>query len=655
MASRITDPTALERARKALEDHAWHEAFDGFFEADRSGELAAEDLERLSEAAWWTAHPSESIDAAERAYAAYLAAGNRNRAAFMAGWLAVWFEDQGDPRVANGWSQRAIRLSEGQPDSVEVGYIELRLVKTSLEQGAIEVAQAHADHASQIAERFGDPDLQAFATCVQGVMLIAIGRVQDGFVKIDEATAAAVGGELSPIMGGRIYCITIGMCKSVADYRRAAEWTEAASRWCERYSITGFPGVCRIQRAEIMRLRGSLVEAEEEATRARAELTAYGSLVQAAEGSYEIGEVRLRLGDLDGAEEAFGKAHEFGREPQPGIALVQLARKRIEAARASLDMALGDAMDPFSRARLLPARAEIAVAAGDPADARSAAEELSRIAATFDTPMLHAAAHQALGTALLAEGDAPTSIAELRTAVRHWTEADAPFEAAQARRWLGAACRAVGDEASAALELRSAKAAFVRLGARLEIERTEEMVRAGAAESAGRRVVRTFMFTDIVGSTELLGTIGDEMWEDVLRWHDETLRTLIGSQGGSVVHTTGDGFFASFADVVDAVACAAAIQQRLLEHRREHGFAPPVRIGLHAAEATEVGEDYAGLGVHEAARVGAAAQGGEILVTMATIADVDLPFRTADEREVSLKGLARPVEVVTIDWHGDSA
>jgi hypothetical protein len=265
MASRITDPTALERARKALEDHAWHEAFDGFFEADRSGELAAEDLERLSEAAWWTAHPSESIDAAERAYAAYLADGNRNRAAFMAVWLAVWFEDQGDPRVANGWSQRAIRLVEGQPDSVEIGYVDLRLVKASLEGGAIEDAQTHADHAAQIAERFGDPDLQAFATCVQGAILIALGRVQEGFAKIDEATAAAVGGELSPIMGGRIYCITIGMCKSVADYRRAAEWTEAASRWCERYSITGFPGVCRIQRAEIMRLRGSLVEAEEEA------------------------------------------------------------------------------------------------------------------------------------------------------------------------------------------------------------------------------------------------------------------------------------------------------------------------------------------------------------------------------------------------------
>jgi len=95
-----------------------------------------------------------------------------------------------------------------------------------------------------------------------------------------------------------------------------------------------------------------------------------------------------------------------------------------------------------------------------------------------------------------------------------------------------------------------------------------------------------FMFTDIVGSTELVRSMGDEAWEAALRWHDETLRTLIGTHRGEVVHTTGDGFFASFPNAVAAVASAVAIQRRLSERRRKHGFAPPVRIGLHAAEAT---------------------------------------------------------------------
>ena len=173
----------------------------------------------------------------------------------------------------------------------------------------------------------------------------------------------------------------------------------------------------------------------------------------------------------------------------------------------------------------------------------------------------------------------------------------------------------------------------------------------GENDLAGKRVSRTFMFTDIVSSTELLGTMGDEMWEGVLRWHDETLSLLIERHRGQVVHPTGDGFFASFTHAADAIACAIAIQQRLLHHRRDQGFAPPVRIGLHAAEATEIAGDYAGLGVHEAARVGAAAEGGEILVTAETLAAIpDVQFESGIDRDLTLKGLPEPVRVTPIEW-----
>ena len=115
------------------------------------------------------------------------------------------------------------------------------------------------------------------------------------------------------------------------------------------------------------------------------------------------------------------------------------------------------------------------------------------------------------------------AIAELQKALRHWTSSDLPFETAQARRYLAMAHRANGDEASAALELRAAHATFDRLGAQLEADRCLEAIDAGEPK-AGRRVARTFMFTDIVGSTNLLETIGDDAWEDVVRWHDEALR-----------------------------------------------------------------------------------------------------------------------------------
>ena len=142
-----------------------------------------------------------------------------------------------------------------------------------------------------------------------------------------------------------------------------------------------------------------------------------------------------------------------------------------------------------------------------------------------------------------------------------------------------------------------AKESFASLGARREADRCDELLRAADDAAAGHRVTRTFRFTDIVGSTDLIGTIGDEAWNDVLSWHDDTLGAVIGSHGGTVVRTTGDGFFASFGDAGAALDGAIAIQRRLAEHRRRHGFAPQVRIGVHVAEATAVADDYAGLGV----------------------------------------------------------
>ena len=651
----MTDTATLERARKALDEHAWAEAYEGFTSLGDQ-RLSGEDLERLGEAAWWSAHPKDSVDAFERAHAAYVAEGNPRRAAFVALRLANDHMESRDMALWNGWVRRASTLLEGEPESVEHGFLELQAVRGTamFGLGTLDEASEHASRVLEIGTRLGHRDLQAFGLVLKGWVLVLQARVEQGLSMVDEAAVAAVAGELTPYTAGDIYCITIGVCRLVADYRRAGAWTEAAARWCERQSVTGFPGVCRVHRAEIMRLRGAFSDAEAEARLALSDLMAFGMLSSAGWGWAEIGEVRLRVGDLDGAEEAFEQAHQLGREAQPGLALLHLARGRPEAARASIATVLADELPPLLRAGLLPARVEIALAGHDLADAREAADELREIAATFDKPMLHAAAHQALGAALTYEEDTAAAIAELRTAVRHWTEADAPFEAAQARRWLAVAYRSGGDESSAVMELRAAKAMFERLGARREAERCDEMIRAGAEREAGRRVVRTFLFTDIVGSTDLVRTIGDEAWEDVLRWHDELLRTAIGSHRGELVQTTGDGVFAAFGDAASGVRCAVAIQRRLAEHRRKHGFAPPVRIGVHSAEATMIADDYAGLGVHEAARIGALADGGEILTTRSTIEGETIPFAVTAEREVSLKGLAQPVRVVAVDWRSEA-
>ena len=634
-------------AHKALDDHAWQDAYEAFVSLRDRQDLSGADWGGLGEAAWWSARPDESLDAFGRAYAAYTSEGNPRRAAAVAIRLAHEHADRMELALWNAWLQRAVRLLADQPECVEIGYLETSLVRSSFDRGALDEAREHASRAQEIGARFDDPDLVAFGQVMEGAAMVFSGEVERGLGLVDEGTLAAVGGELTPYAAGSIYCITITVCRSVADYRRAGEWTTAAAAWCEREAITGFPGVCRVQRAEIMRLRGDFSEAEEEARHALTELTAFGRLPQAGAGSNEVGEVRLRLGDLDGAEEAFRTAHQLGYEPHPG-----LARGRTEAARASIATALADAVDPIDRARLLAAKAEIALAAHDVTDARSAADELAGLASSLDSPVLHAMSHQTSGATLTYEEEPTAAITELRKALRAWSEADAPFEAAQTRRSLALAHRLSGDEASAVLELRAAKESFDRLGARREAERCDELIRAGDEAVAGRRVTRTFMFTDIVGSTDLIGTIGDEAWKDVVSWHDETLRTVIGSHRGEVVRTTGDGVFASFADADAAFDCAIAIQRRLAEHRRRHGFAPQVRIGVHSAEATAIADDYAGLGVHEAARVGALAEGSEILATASTVATAAMHVATGEEREVSLKGLPHAVRVVSIAWRG---
>jgi class 3 adenylate cyclase len=158
------------------------------------------------------------------------------------------------------------------------------------------------------------------------------------------------------------------------------------------------------------------------------------------------------------------------------------------------------------------------------------------------------------------------------------------------------------------------------------------------------------MFTDIVDSTRLAETLGDEAWDGVIRWHDKTLRAAVAEQGGEEVKATGDGFFLAFADADQAIEAAITIQRRLVEQRRSAGFAPAVRIGLHRAEANRVGLDYTGTGVNQAARVGAEAEGDEILVSATTFAGARHAFAEGGRRTVKLKGLAEPVEVVSIAW-----
>src|SRR4029079_9502398 len=119
--------------------------------------------------------------------------------------------------------------------------------------------------------------------------------------------AAVVGGELGPDAAGYVYCGMIGICSKLGDYRRAAEWTEATLRLWERHSISALPGVCRIHKAELLMVGGSFAEAEEQALLACEELPRYNFYSGLGPANYGIGEIRRRVGDLRGAEEAYAR------------------------------------------------------------------------------------------------------------------------------------------------------------------------------------------------------------------------------------------------------------------------------------------------------------------------------------------------------------
>jgi len=546
-------------------------------------------------------------------------------------------------------------LLVSQPESAEHGYLAVHQAHRALMSGDLEGAKKVADKGLKIGMRYGDRDIQAFALLLHGNALVNEGDVDGGLRMLDEATVAAVGGELNPHTAGIVYCMAISTSAELADYDRAGQWTEASTRWCERQSIAGFPGICRVHRAEIMRLRGSWLEAEQEARRALSELENF-NLDYAAAGFYEVGEVRLRMGDLNGAEDAFRQAHELGHEPQPGLALLRLAEGQSDVAFSSLKRALDDpTLARLQRARLLPGMVEIAIATDEMSTARRAVADFEEIVATYDSKALKASYLCSLGALQLAEGDAAAASRTLRQSWRSWNECDLPYEAARARLAFGVALRAEGDEDAAVLEIGAAKAAFRKLGAELDVRRAMDLLGEEVSDSLPKasapvaRMVKTFMFTDIVGSTKLAEAIGEKPWSKILSWHDRTLRGLFEKHRGEEVKHLGDGFFVTFDTPTDAIECAVEIQQELNDHSETAGFAPDIRIGLHRAEATRKGSDYEGKGVHEAARIGALAGAGEIIASEWVIREAGTRFPVSELRPVTLKGISEPMKVASIE------
>jgi DNA-binding CsgD family transcriptional regulator len=461
----------LEDARKARAAHEWDACYDAAVAAGadtttdprREGER----LDLLADAAWWLGRLDDCIDARQRAYRLFDEAGDDRRAGQCAVWLYEHHCFRANPSIASGWLGRARRaLSEGG-DCIELGALLLREAEMAHGSGALDTAAGLAERGIALGRELRCADLESEALQTLGRVRIDQGRPADGLALLDEAMLFAVEGRLSPYSTGKVYCSLISACESLSDHRRAAEWTAETARWAEHHPLAVFPGLCRVHHASALQWRGDWRAAEQEAVRACEELAGI-NLPNAAAAWAEIGDIRRRLGDLDGAAAAFAEADGLCPQPRGGVALLRLAAGDVAGASSIIGEALeGAGWNRLARAKLLPAAAQIAIAAGEVASASSAVTELELVADEFDSAGLHAAATTARGRLQLAAGDAGAA-ATLRAAVVRWTDLGVPYEVATARMLLGEACRLEGDEAGAAAAFRAARDLFDELGVRAE-------------------------------------------------------------------------------------------------------------------------------------------------------------------------------------------
>jgi tetratricopeptide (TPR) repeat protein len=481
--------TALDPVRSAVARGDWRAAL-GLLDAAGPAADAPEGLELRAQAAYAHGDFEAAITSWERLHEVARASGDPEEAARVAAMIAMYLlVDTGLMAPVRGWVARAERLLDEHDDSPVRALLAMVRAYERFMSGDPERVLAHAADAVELGRRHGVTPAVVLGQVATARVWILEGRVDEGLELLDEVGTRLMAGEVDPLTTGMMYCELVCAAQALGLHDRATEWTGVMERWRHGAAYAGIHGRCRVHRAELLRTSGPGDLAEEEALGACADLRPwlrreYGwPLV-------ELGTIRLRRGDLAGAEDAFLGAHEHAWSPQPGLALLRLAQGDDAEAAALVADAIDHPLDmpskeqpPFGDLRLAPllaAQVEIAAARDDAATAERAAGRLAAIADRFSGPLLAASAALALGRAALLRGDLRESIARCSAAVSTWSEADAPYDAAEARLVLAEALRREGREERARLEWGAARAAYAAFGALSRLAEVDRLL--GAAQ-----------------------------------------------------------------------------------------------------------------------------------------------------------------------------
>jgi DNA-binding NarL/FixJ family response regulator len=472
----------LLRAREAYDRGDWAVAFD---QLRTVGNLGADDTLALATSAYLTGDVDQAVRTLQAGYQEMIKNGDTRGAIRFAFWLALILSLRGEPAISGGWVARTQRLLANETDDiVERGYLLVHNFFQQLDRGDFAEAGETVVQVVDSGRRFGNPDLIAIGLTCQGRFTIYSGRVPEGLALLDEAMVGVAAGEVSPIIAGMVYCAMIEACQEVSDFARAAAWTSALTRWCDTQpGLVPFTGQCSLHRGQIMRLRGAYDEALTEFVLAQRRYQVEGTTAPAAAALKEQGDVLRIQGKLDEAEATYRQAAEIGYEPQPGLALLWLARGRTAPAVSAMRRVLAEAQTPVQRSLMLPAGVEVMLAAGRVEDARRYADEFFEVASGFGNPAVQAMAAYAAAGVALTSGNADEALAQARESSRLWNEIGSPYEAARARVLLARALRELGDEESATGELAVARRTFTEVRAAPAVHEVDRLL--GRVRPAG--------------------------------------------------------------------------------------------------------------------------------------------------------------------------
>ena len=465
---RVTEATA------AVERGEWQVAVDLLGDCGPD-EIGAAELELRARALYGAGEFEASVTAWEDLHAFNVAANDVPGAAMAAAMVAMFLMmDTGLMSAVRGWLRRAERLLDGHDEQPAHAVIAVVFGYERFMCGDMEAARRHSSNAIDLGTRLGVPPAVVIGRVCAARVTIYEGRVDEGLDLLDDIAIDLMSGSVDPLTTGMMYCELICAAQGMALHARVIEWTEVMDRWRHGAAIGGISGRCRVHRAEILRISGPCDEAEQEALGACEELRPWMRR-EFGWPLVELGNIRLRKGDVSGAEEAFLAAHDHAWSPHPGLALLRLAQGETETASTMIADAIAHPFDIPSKERppvgdlrlapLLDAQAEIAAAAGDAATLRRATDALQAIADSYPSRSLVAGASLASARLALIEGDTERSIHAAKAAMAAWADIGAPFEAAVARMVLADARELSGDTAGARMERNSARSAFDHFGA----------------------------------------------------------------------------------------------------------------------------------------------------------------------------------------------